>query len=122
MIPKVNVSFGGETIEFMEGKSMNSWNENSTVDMNKKPKQHEKVEILVKGGEVLEASWLKDVNKYVRGVNSWHIIGTGNYIKDSDVIGWRYVDNTDSADNKEEQSADSKRQEWQTYNNTEQSV
>ena len=64
---------------------MNGWNENSTVDMNKKPKQHEKVEILVKGGEVLEASWLKDVNKYVR-------IGTGNYIKDSEVIAWRYLE------------------------------
>ena len=71
---------------------MNGWNENSTVDMNKKPKQHEKVEILVKGGDVLEARWLKDVNKYVRGVNSWHIIGTGNYIKDSEVIAWRYLE------------------------------
>ena len=35
------------------GYEMNGWNEKSTVDMNKKPKQHEKGEILVKCWEVL---------------------------------------------------------------------
>lgn len=85
-----------------EGKSMSGeWVNNSVTDASRKPPQHKEVEILVRGGKVLRATWLKDVNKYVKNVNSWHIIGTGNYIKDSDVIGWRDVDNTDSTDNEE---------------------
>ena len=65
------------------------WTSNSTVDIDKKPPQHKEVEILIKGGKVLHATWLKDANKYIRNVNSWHIMGTGNYIKDNGVIAWR---------------------------------
>lgn len=78
------------------------WIDNSTVNSDKKPPQYKEVEVLVKGGKILRASWLKDVNKYVRNVNSWRIIGTGNYIKDSDVIGWRYVDDTIETSNEKE--------------------
>lgn len=67
------------------------WTQNRISDDGSKPPQHKEVEILIKGGKVLKASWLKDINKYVRNVNSWHIIGTGNYIKDSEVIAWREI-------------------------------
>ena len=85
---------------------MSEWIQNSLTDTKSKPPQHKEVEILVKGGEVLKASWLKDINKYVRNVNSWHIIGTGNYISDNAVIAWRECDdnNSNSAGHEKEQN------------------
>lgn len=83
-------------------KSMSEWNSNNTADSNKKPPQHKIVTVQLQDGTILKASWLKDVNKYVRNVNSWRIIDTGNYIKDSEVIGWKYDNDTDSTDNKKE--------------------
>lgn len=82
--------------------SMSEWNDNNTADSNKKPPQHKIVMVQLQDGTILRASWLKDVNKYVRNVNSWCIMDTGNYIKDSEVIGWRYDNDTDSTDNKKE--------------------
>ena len=54
-----------------------------------KPKQHHVVEILLRDGTVKRASFLKDINKYVRGVNSWRLADTGKYVPDGDVKGWR---------------------------------
>ena len=69
---------------------MNKWHVNSTTDMSDKPPQHKDVMIELQDGTILKASWLKDVNKYVRNVNSWKIADTGSYIKDILVKAWRY--------------------------------
>lgn len=71
--------------------NVNRWRLNYTTNMEQKPPQHKVVEVQLQDDSVVTASWLKDANKYVRNVNSWRVIGTGRYVKDSEVKAWRYL-------------------------------
>lgn len=66
---------------------VNGWHTNYAEQ---KPPQHRVVDIMLKDGAVLNASFLKDINKYIRNVNRWRIIETGKYIDDKEVKQWRY--------------------------------
>lgn len=54
-----------------------------------KPPQHMPVLIRTADGQELTASYLKDVNKYVRNVNSWRKIKDGKYLPDKEVTEWK---------------------------------
>lgn len=83
---------------------MNDWYFNYAGQTAQKPPQNKGVEVLLQNGEVKKASWLKDINKYVRNVNRWRIIDTGKYVDDIEVKEWReYDSNSVTACDKEEQ-------------------
>lgn len=67
---------------------MKVWHMNYTGG-GEKPPQHKVVDIQLQDDTIVSASWLKDINKYLRNVNSWRIIETGKYVKDSEVKAWR---------------------------------
>lgn len=56
-----------------------------------KPPQFREVLIELKGGEIVKAYFLKNINKYVRGVNRWRLIGNGKYIPDKEVKKWTMI-------------------------------
>lgn len=70
-------------------RNRGEWVMNYTSDGVQKPPQHEVVEVKLDDGTVAEASWLKDINKYIRNVNSWKLADSGKYVKDSKVKAWR---------------------------------
>ena len=51
---------------------MNDWHMNSA---DWKPKQHRPCRVRLTTGEITEAVYVKDVNKYIRGVNRWRRTG-----------------------------------------------
>ena len=64
---------------------MNNWHTNR-ADF--KPRQHRACKDRLRSGEIVGAVYVKDINKYVRGVNRWKIISTGKWIDDEQVVEW----------------------------------
>lgn len=57
-----------------------------------KPKHGMPVLIILTNGEIHEGHWLKDINKFERGVNRWRIYRTGRTVPDPDVLAWVDMD------------------------------
>lgn len=64
---------------------MNNWHANR-ADF--KPRQHHLCKVRLRSGEEVEAFYVKDINKFVRGVSRWKIISTGKWIDDEQVVQW----------------------------------
>ena len=65
------------------------WNDNTVKN---KPPQFRIVEIELLKGDIVQAYFLKDINRYVRNVNRWRLIGNGKYIPDKEVLKWRMIE------------------------------
>ena len=74
---------GSESIQ--ETRSMNNWHANSK---DWKPRQHHLCRVRLRTGEVVEAFYVKDINKYIRGVNRWKNVRTGKWMDDEQVVEW----------------------------------
>ena len=62
---------------------MNNWHSNSW-----KPRQHKPCELRLTTGEITEGVYVKDINKYITGVNRWRL-SSGKWIDDEQVVQWR---------------------------------
>lgn len=63
---------------------MNNWHINSK---DWKPRQHRPCRVKLTTGRTTEAVFVKDINKYIRGVNRWRL-SSGEWIDDEQVTQW----------------------------------
>ena len=63
---------------------MNNWHENSP---DWKPRQHHTCRVRLRTGEITKAFYVRDINKYVRGVNRWKL-EDGKWVDDEQVVQW----------------------------------